>query len=366
MTGRSGPLAGFRIVEIDAIGPIPLAAMLLADLGADIVRIARAPGAGAGAWDDVGGDVLHRSRDVAYLNLKDPGDREQLLQLVEHADALIEGFRPGVMERLGIGPDVCLARNPRLVFGRMTGWGQSGPLALRAGHDINYLAITGALHAMGDGETPPPVPLNLVGDYGGGAMFLIAGLLAAILSAQKSGRGQVVDACITDGVIALMGLYYAWEPKGLWQDRPASNLLDGGAPFYRCYRCGDGRDVAVGCLEPQFFAQMVKGLGLEDRNYVQNDRTGWPAMEADLKAAFASRARDEWAAMFADSDACVTPVLSMAEAPQHPHNQARQSFVRRNGANQPAPAPRTLRTPAVIGEPGETGIVDAIARWNAE
>lgn len=366
MAAKTGPLAGFRIVEIDAIGPIPLAAMLLADMGADIVRIARAPGAGASAWDDVGGDVLHRSRDVAYLNLKDPDDREQLLRLVEHADALIEGFRPGVMERLGIGPDICLTRNPRLVFGRMTGWGQTGPLAMRAGHDINYLAITGALHAMGDGQTPPPVPLNLVGDYGGGTMFLIAGLLAAILSAQKTGQGQVVDACITDGVIAMMGLYYAWEPKGLWEDRPAANMLDGGAPFYRCYRCGDGRDVAVGCLEPQFFAQMVKGLGLEDRNYDQNDRAGWPAMAADLAATFASRPRDAWAAMFADTDACVTPVLSMAEAPQHPHNQARQSFVRRNGTNQPAPAPRTFGTPAVIDEPGETGIADAIARWSGE
>ena len=365
MANGSGPLAGFRIVEIDAIGPVPLAAMLLADMGADIIRIARPPG-GGGAWDDVGGDILHRSRKVAYLNLKDPGDREQLLELTDHADALIEGYRPGVMERLDIGPDVCLARNPRLVFGRMTGWGQSGPLALRAGHDINYLSITGALHAMGDGESPPPVPLNLVGDYGGGAMFLIAGLLAAILSAQKTGRGQVVDACITDGVPALMSLFYAWEPKGLWRDRPASNLLDGGAPFYRCYRCGDGRDVAVGCLEPQFFAQMVKGLGLEDRRYDQNDRDGWPAMAADFAAAFASRSRDAWAELFAETDACVTPVLSMAEAPLHPHNQARQSFVNRNGIAQPAPAPRTLGTPPSIDAPGEIGIADAVARWSRE
>jgi alpha-methylacyl-CoA racemase len=364
MANRTGPLAGFRIVEIDAIGPVPLAAMLLADMGAEIVRIARPPSAGTGAWDDVGGDILHRSRDVAYLNLKNSGDREQLLRLIDGADALIEGYRPGVMERLGIGPDVCLPRNPKLVFGRMTGWGQSGPLALRAGHDINYLSITGALHAMGDGDAPPPVPLNLVGDYGGGAMFLIAGLLAAILSAQKTGKGQVVDACITDGVPALMSLFYAWEPKGLWQDKPASNLLDGGAPFYRCYRCGDGRDVAVGCLEPQFFAQMVKGLGLEDRDYDQNDRAGWPAMQADFAATFASRSRDEWAELFAETDACVTPVLSMSEAPQHRHNQARQSFVRIDGIAQPAPAPRTMGTPPVIGEQREIAIADAVARWS--
>ncbi len=361
--GTGGPLAGVRIIEIDAIGPVPLAAMLLADMGADIVRIARPPSAGAGAWDDVGGDVLHRSRSVAYLNLKDTGDREQLLQLIDKADALIEGYRPGVMERLGIGPDVCLARNPRLVFGRMTGWGQTGPLALRAGHDINYLSITGALHAMGDGKGPPPVPLNLVGDYGGGAMFLIAGLLAAILSARATGKGQVVDACITDGVPALMSLFYAWEPKGLWRDAPASNLLDGAAPFYRCYRCADGRDVAVGCLEPQFFAQMLKGLGLEGRGYDQNDRAGWPGMEADFAAMFASQPRDHWAALFAETDACVTPVLSMAEAPDHPHNIARGSFVRRGGIAQPAPAPRMDGTPPGIGEPGETGIPEVVARW---
>ena len=361
MVERNGPLAGIRVVEIDAIGPVPLAAMLLADLGADIVRIARPPG--KGAWDDVGGQILHRSRDVAYLNLKDVNERKQLLQLIDGADALIEGFRPGVVERLGIGPEVCLARNPRLVVGRMTGWGQWGPLAPWAGHDINYISITGALHAMGNGKGPPPVPLNLVGDYGGGAMFLIAGLLAAILSAQRTGKGQVVDVCITDGVSSLMSLFYAWQPKGLWRDKPGANLLDGAAPFYRCYRCADGRDVAVGCLEPQFFAQMVKGLGLQDRGYDQNDRGGWPAMEADFRAAFASRTRDEWAAHFAETDACVTPVLSMAEAAEHPHNKARQSFVRRDGIIQPAPAPRTLGTPPAICEARETSIVEAIARW---
>lgn len=364
MTGRTGPLAGIRIVEIDAIGPVPLAAMLLADMGADIVRVARPPSAGAGAWDDVGGDILHRSRAVTFLNLKDEGDRAALLDLIEKADALIEGYRPGVMERLGLGPEDCLARNPALVFGRMTGWGQSGPLALRAGHDINYLSITGALHAMGDGSTPPPVPLNLVGDYGGGAMFLIAGLLAAILSAKATGKGQVVDACITDGVPSLMSLFYAWEPKGLWTDAPASNLLDGGAPFYRCYRCADGRDVAVGCLEPQFFAQMIKGLGLEDRGYRQDDRADWPRMEADFKAMFATRPRDEWAALFAQTDACVTPVLSMAEAPTHPHNVARASFAGYDGISQPAPAPRFSATPGNVTPPQTLAVETALSRWS--
>ncbi len=364
MTGSTGPLAGVRIVEIDAIGPVPLAAMLLADMGAEIVRVARPPSAGAGAWDDVGGDILHRSRAVTYLNLKDESDREALLALIEKADALIEGYRPGVMERLGLGPDVCLARNPAIVFGRMTGWGQTGPLALRAGHDINYLSITGALHAMGDGSGPPPVPLNLVGDYGGGAMFLIAGLLAAILSAKTTGKGQVVDACITDGVPSLMSLFYAWQPKGLWADAPASNLLDGGAPFYRCYRCADGRDVAVGCLEPQFFAQMIKGLGLEDRGYRQDDRADWPRMEADFGTCFASRTRDEWAALFAETDACVTPVLSMAEAPTHAHNVARASFISRTGIAQPAPAPRFSETECAIAEPETLAIEAAVSRWS--
>lgn len=363
MTASNGPLAGIRIIEIDAIGPVPLAAMLLADMGAQIVRVARPPSAGASAWDDVGGDVLHRSRAVTYLNLKDDGHREQLLALIGAADALIEGYRPGVMERLGLGPDVCLARNPALVFGRMTGWGQTGPLALRAGHDINYLSITGALHAMGDGKGPPPVPLNLVGDYGGGAMFLIAGLLAAILSARVTGKGQVVDACITDGVPSLMSLFYAWEPKGLWADAPASNLLDGGAPFYRCYRCADGRDVAVGCLEPQFFAQMIKGLGLEDRAYNQNDRADWPRMEADISACFATRTRDEWASLFAETDACVSPVLSMAEAPTHPHNVARKTFMQRGGINQPATAPRFSVTTGMIAEPEALTIDAALDRW---
>lgn len=364
MTTLSGPLAGIRIVEIDAIGPVPLAAMLLADMGAEIVRVARPPSAGAGDWDDVGGDILHRSRTVIHLDLKRDDDRAQLLDLIDRADGLIEGYRPGVMERLGIGPDICLARNPRLVFGRMTGWGQSGPLAMRAGHDINYLSITGALHAMGEQGQPPPVPLNLVGDYGGGAMFLIFGLLSALLSAQRTGQGQVVDACITDGVASLMSLFYAWQPKGLWTDAPASNLLDGAAPFYRCYTCADGRHVAVGCLEPKFFAQMVEGLGLSDRHYDQNDRAAWPAMQADFTAAFATRTRDAWADHFAHTDACVTPVLAMTEAPEHPHNRARGTFVQRDGIANPAPAPRLDRTAGAITEPASGDVADILRRWS--
>lgn len=363
MMQASGPLAGIRIVEIDAIGPVPLAAMLLADMGADIVRVARPLSAGVGDWEDVGGDILHRSRTVTYLDLKREDDRARLLDLIACADGLIEGYRPGVMERLGVGPDICLARNPRLVFGRMTGWGQSGPMAMRAGHDINYLSITGALHAMGVQGAPPPVPLNLVGDYGGGAMFLIFGLLSALLSAQKTGQGQVVDACITDGVASLMSLFYAWQPKGLWTDTPASNLLDGAAPFYRCYACADGRHVAVGCLEPKFFAQMVEGLGLAQRRYDQNDRAGWPAMQADFEAAFATRSRDAWAAHFAEGDACVTPVLAMGEAPEHPQNRARGTFVQRGGSAQPAPAPRLDRTMGAIAEPAVADIADLVRRW---
>ncbi len=363
MSRKTGPLAGIKVIEIDAIGPVPLAGMLLADMGADIVRVARPPTAGLGAWDDVGGDILHRGRSVTYLNLKDSSDRETLLELIRQADALIEGFRPGVMERLSLGPEACLALNPRLVYGRMTGWGQSGPMALRAGHDINYLSLTGALHAMGSAASPPPVPLNLIGDYGGGAMFLVSGLLAAILSARSTGQGQVVDVSIADNVPLLMSLFYAWLPKGQWHDVPSSNLLDGAAPFYRCYRCSDGRDVAVGCLEPQFFAEAVKGLGLHDRRYVQNDRQGWPAMAADFAATFASRTRDEWAAIFAETDACITPVLSMSEAPSHPHNIARCVFVQRDGITQPAPAPKMSVTPPTTCEPEILTPPLALSRW---
>ena len=357
-----GPLNGIRLVEMDAIGPVPLAAMLLADMGAEIIRLARPPRAGA-AWDDVGGAVLHRSRRVAYLDLKTTADHAAALEIIGKADGLIEGFRPGVMERLGLGPDICLARNKRLVFGRMTGWGQTGPLALRAGHDLNYIALTGALHAMGQPGEPPPVPLNLVGDYGGGAMFLVAGMLAALLSAQRTGVGQVVDAAMTDGTAALMSLYFAFLPVGLWQDRRGENLLDGGAPFYRCYACADGRHVAVGALEAPFFAALLDGLGLPGDRYTQNERAGWAAMTADFAAVFASRPRDAWADIFAGTDACVTPVLSMTEAPDNAHNKARQTFFTRNGIAQPAPAPRFSAASAQVSEPMTISLRDAVEMW---
>jgi len=347
---------------MDAIGPVPLAAMLLADMGADIIRLARPPRPDA-AWDDVGGAILHRSRTVAYLDLKTTADHAAALEIIGKADGLIEGFRPGVMERLGLGPNICLARNKRLVFGRMTGWGQTGPLALRAGHDLNYIALTGALHAMGQRGEPPPVPLNLVGDYGGGAMFLVAGMLAALLAAQRTGEGQVVDAAMTDGTAALMSLYFAFLPAGLWQDQRGENLLDGAAPFYRCYACADGGHVAVGALEAPFFAALLVGLGLQRDRYVQNDRACWAAMAADFAAAFAAKPRDAWADVFAGTDACVTPVLSMTEAPNHPHNQLRQTFFLRNGIAQPAPAPRFSAMPAQVSEPETISLRDAVERW---
>ena len=363
MAEKSGPLAGIRLVEIDAIGPVPLAAMLLADMGAEIVRVARPPHPGA-AWDDVGGAIIHRGRTVAFADLKSPADRAQVMALIAGADGLIEGYRPGVMERLGLGPDECLARNPRLVFVRMTGWGQTGPMAPRAGHDINYISITGALHAIGRPGEPPTVPLNLVGDYGGGAMFAITGLLAALLSARTTGKGQVVDVAMTDGVASLMSLFYAFLSNGGWTDRPGSNLLDGAAPFYRCYACADGGHVAVGALEPQFFALLLKGLGLDPGRYDQSDVGAWPTMQRDFETAFAKQTRDEWAAAFDGTDACVTPVLAMGEAPAHSHNRARATFVARGGIDQPAPAPRFSATPAGIDEPRSTSLEAAVAAWN--
>ena len=360
----TGPLADIRIIEIDAIGPVPLAATLIADMGAEIVRVARPPHAGI-AWDDVGGSVLHRSRSVTYADLKLLAVRDDILKLIASADGLIEGYRPGVMERLGLGPDVCLAVNPRLVYVRITGWGQTGPQAPRAGHDINYIAISGALHAMGKGTEPPPVPLNLIGDYGGGAMFAVVGMLAGLLAAKANGQGQVIDAAMTDGVASLMSMFHAFKASGLWQDKPASNLLDGAAPFYRCYRCADGRDIAVGALEPQFFAQLLHGLGIAKDRYRQNDPAAWPQMEADFTTLFAIRTRDEWVAHYNGQDACVSPVLSMEEAIMDSHNQARGTYFRRAGVDQPAPAPRFTSTPSTVREPEERSLSDQLSLWCA-
>lgn len=357
----SGPLAGIRIVEFDAIGPVPLAGMMLADMGADVVRIAR-PKTGQEAWDDVGGSILHRSRTVIELDLKSRVD--QALALIAGADALIEGLRPGVMERLGLGPDACLAANPRLVYGRITGWGQTGQMAPRAGHDINYVALTGALHAMGPAGTPPPVPLNLVGDYGGGTMFLVTGVLAALLSAKATGRGQVVDAAMIDGVATMTSLFQAFRASGQWSDAREDNLLDGAAPYYRCYACADDGFVAVGALEPQFYRLLLTGLGLEADAWPQHERTLWPQMQAEFARIFRTRRREEWEQVFADSDACVTPVLTWAEAPDHPHQRERDSYVVRHGVSQPAPAPRFSATRSAISEARKATPAEVLARWS--
>ncbi|HXH15926.1 MAG TPA: CaiB/BaiF CoA-transferase family protein [Sphingomonas sp.] len=329
----TGPLAGVTIVEFDAIGPVPFAAMMLGDMGAEIVRIVR-PGRGTSASAD--GPALGRGRRSVELDLKTQAGRDDALSLVAKADALLEGARPGVMERLGLGPADCHAANPALVYGRMTGWGQTGPLAQEAGHDINYLALTGALHAIGPADRPVP-PLNLVGDYGGGAMMLALGVVAGVLAARGNGQGRVVDAAMTDGAALLCSLFYTLHAAGQWTDRREANMLDGAAPFYRCYACADGKHVAVGAIEPQFFAKLLAGLGLaDDWRAVQHDRTRWTEMAAAFEAEFAKRPRNAWADHFAGTDACVTPVLDFAEAPNHPHNVARGTFV----DGFPAPAPR--------------------------
>jgi alpha-methylacyl-CoA racemase len=343
-----------RVVELAGIGPAPYACMLLAELGADLIRVDR-PG-GGGIFVDPSKDALNRSRPSVAVDLKSPAGREVLLRLLDSADVLVEGLRPGVLERLGVGPDEALTRNPRLVYARMTGWGQDGPLAQRAGHDINYLGLTGALHAIGTPDKPI-APLNIGADFGGGSMFLLVGILAALVERAASGRGQVVDAAMVDGASSLITMIYGLLGAGLWQDRRAANLLDGGAPFYDTYACADGRHVAVGALEPQFYAAFLDGLGLTGAlPGGQYDVAHWPEHRRRFAGAFATRPRDEWAAVFADTDACVTPVLGLHEAPAHPHLVARGTFVERDGGSQPAPAPRFSRTPgAVRGAPSRPG-----------
>jgi alpha-methylacyl-CoA racemase len=354
------PLGGLRILEFDGLGPVTFAGMMLADLGAEVLRLTRSASAGPAAFEEVGGAVLHRGRSAVHVDLKDPVDRDRILALAEGADAVIEGFRPGVMERLGYGPEALAARNPRLVFGRVTGWGQEGPLAQAVGHDLNYIGLSGVLHAMGEPDRPPSPPLNLVGDYGGGAMLLVVGVLAALMEAQTTGRGRVVDAAMTDGAALLGGLFQALRGQGLWNDRRGSNLLDGGAPFYRCYACRDGGFIAVAALEPRFYAALLAGLNIDPAEAPQYDFAAWPTMQARFAALFATRDRDEWARHFATSDACVTPVLTLAEAPNHPHNRARGAFE----AALPASAPRFDGQRA---EPGGSmvvvGIDEALARW---
>jgi alpha-methylacyl-CoA racemase len=351
----AGPLAGLRVVEFAGIGPGPFAAMLLADMGADVVRVER-PGEPARPHD-----ITRRGRRVVVLDLKRAGDLAQALALLDGAEALIEGFRPGVMERLGLGPDVVLRRNPRLVYGRMTGWGQHGPLAQTAGHDINYIAIAGALGAIGEAGAPVP-PLNLVGDYGGGALYLAMGMLAAVLAVRAGGPGQVVDCAISDCVANMLALFYSMRAEGAWQDRRAANLLDGGAHFYATYECADGRHIAVGAIEPQFYAVLRRIAGLDDAAFdAQRDPAAWPDLKRRLAAVFRTRTRDDWVALFDGSDACVAPVLGLGEAVAHPHNVARGAFVERDGVVQPAAAPRFSATPAAASEPA---VACAVARWD--
>jgi alpha-methylacyl-CoA racemase len=350
---RTGPLVGLRIVELAGIGPGPHAAMVLADLGADVVRVDRPGGAPAVGPRFV--DPTLRGRRTVVADLKDPADRETVLRLVERADVLLEGYRPGVTERLGVGPQDCHARNARLVYARMTGWGQDGPMAQRAGHDINYISLTGALHAIGRAGDRPVPPLNLVGDFGGGSMLLVVGVLAAAWEARGSGRGQVVDAAMLDGAALLTQWVWGLLPQREWLDERESNMLDGAAPFYDTYTCADGRHVAVGAIEPQFYAALLDGLGLASDDLApQHDRDRWPQTKARFATVFATRTRDDWAARFDGTDACVTPVLSFGEVRGHPHVAARGTVTERDGRPQAAPAPRFSRTPAeLLGQPGE-------------
>jgi alpha-methylacyl-CoA racemase len=360
-----GPLVGLRVVELAGIGPGPHAAMVLADLGADVVRVDRPSGALQLGDPDLREPTLRGRRRVA-ADLKDPAGRETVLRLVEHADVLIEGYRPGVAERLGVGPADCHARNPRLVYGRMTGYGQDGPSARHAGHDINYLSLTGALHAIGRAGDRPVPPLNLVADLGGGSMLLLVGVLAALWEARASGRGQVVDAAMVDGASLLMQMIWALHGQGRWTDARGANLLDGGSPYYDTYTCADGRYVAVGPLEPRFYAQLLAGLGLDPAELpAQDDRAGWPTLRARFTEAFATRSRDEWVAVFDGTDACVTPVLALGEVAAHPHIAERGTVVAPDGAPQAAPAPRFSRTPATLpGAPAEPEDVETVlADW---
>jgi len=340
-----GPLDGMRVIELASIGPGPMCAMLLADLGADVVRIDRLEPSGLGVPTAPRFDVNARNRRSVALDLKAEAGRAALMRLVERADVLIEGFRPGVAERLGLGPEDCAARNPRLVYGRMTGFGQDGPLAQAAGHDLNYIALSGALHSIGPRGGRPVPPLNLVGDYGGGALYLAFGVMAALFERQRSGRGQVVDAAMVDGAASLMSIFYGLQAAGTWGAPRGENLLDGGAPFYDTYETADGRHVAIAALEPKFFAELVRRLGLEQR-FVnrQYDRKLWPEMRAAIAAVVKTKTRDAWCAELEGSDACFAPVLSIDEAPRHAHAQARGAFVSVDGVVQPAPAPRFGRS----------------------
>lgn len=348
----AGPLEGVRVIEMAGIGPGPFCCMMLADMGADVIRVEQKGGNAKGSikMAEAGRrfDLLARGRRSLAVDLKKPGGCEAVLTLIEKADALVEGFRPGVMERLGLGPDVCLARQPRLVFGRMTGWGQTGTLAHAAGHDINYLSLSGALHAIGPADAPVP-PLNLVADFGGGAMMLAFGVACALFEARGSGKGQVVDAAMTDGAALLSTGVYGLHASGFWTNKRQDNLLDGGAHYYGNYSCADGKFISIGPLEPQFYALLLKLCELDASDFEpQMDRARWPERRAKLEALFKTKTRDEWCQLLEGTDACVAGILDWDEAPQHPHNRARNTFVEIDGITQPAPAPRFSRTPGKI------------------
>nr|WP_308190346.1 CaiB/BaiF CoA-transferase family protein [Amycolatopsis sp. GM8] len=361
----TGPLAGLRVVELAGIGPGPHAAMVLADLGAEVVRVERPQP----MFDPTGTnpDALLRNRRSVAADLKSEEGRAFVLELIRKADVLLEGYRPGVTERLGLGPEQCLELNPGLIYGRMTGWGQDGPFAPRAGHDINYISLTGALHAIGRaGERPVP-PLNLVGDFGGGSMFLVAGVLAALWERNLSGQGQVVDAAMVDGANVLTQMIWAFRGAGGWSDERGVNMLDGGTPYYDTYTCADGRYIAVGCLEPQFYAAFLHGLGLDGEDLPgQHDRDGWPQLRARFTAVIVGKTRDEWAKIFEGTDACVTPILTFEEAAAHPHIAARDTIITVDGVPQAAPAPRFSRTPTAKPTPPRTPGADtetALDEW---
>jgi alpha-methylacyl-CoA racemase len=363
----NGPLKGLRVIEMVGIGPCPFAAMMLADMGAEVIRIARRPDPAApNPYPSLGTkyDVMARGRRTLALDAKHPRARQLLLDLVAQADALVEGFRPGVMERLGLGPDVCFDRNPKLVYGRVTGWGQTGPLAQAAGHDLNYVALSGMLHAMGDADRPPAPPLNLVGDFGGGGMMLAFGVVCALLEARTSGRGQVVDAAMTDGAALLGAMMYGLRAHGSWSAARGANLLDGGAPFYATYACADGKFIAVGAIEPEFYARLLVLTGAVDPAFAhQRRQDDWPALKDKFAALFATRTRDAWCALLEGTDVCFAPVLDMDEAPHHPHNAARRTFVDVDGVTQPAPAPRFSRTPGQAGAVAAPDGAAVLADW---
>ena len=361
----AGPLAGIRVVEMVGLGPCPFAAMMLADMGAEVIRIDRKTAPGVDHPFPMLGtrfDVMARGRRSLALDLKLPAAKAVALRLFDQADVLLEGFRPGVMERLGFGPDTCHARNPKLVYGRVTGWGQHGPLAQAAGHDLNYLALTGMLHGMGRVASPPAPPLNLVGDFGGGAMMLAFGVVCAVLEARGSGKGQVVDAAMTDGAALLGAMMYGMRACGAWNDGRETNLLDGGAPFYDSYACGDGKFITIGALEPQFYAELLRLTGVADPAFhAQMERDGWPQMRQRFDALFKTRSRADWCVVLEGTDVCFAPVLDMAEAPAHPHNVARATLIDIGGVIQPAPAPRFSRTMPSAGAAASTPGVDGAA-----